>query len=144
GADHRHPEQGRLGEERHPSRSQAQQERRVDESARMVQHKDHGTAHRHPLDAGHFDAAEENSEHQPEQRSEKRPHGVGEPAGAVPPRQAAYVHTTPPASTARGMISTASPSERASEIAPTRDGDGTSPSTWIVKMLTDTAVERTR
>src|SRR5438093_565559 len=48
----------------------------------------------------------------------------------------------PPTSTATGMISTASPRERASEIAPTRDGDGTSPRTWIAKMLTATAVAR--
>src|SRR5437773_11270913 len=48
----------------------------------------------------------------------------------------------PPTSTATGMISIASPRERASEIAPTRDGDGTSPRTWIVKMLTATAVAR--
>src|SRR3989449_7287908 len=48
----------------------------------------------------------------------------------------------PPTSTATGMINTACASERASEIAPTRDGDGTSPRMWIVKMLTATAVAR--
>src|SRR5436309_13480467 len=48
----------------------------------------------------------------------------------------------PPASTARGMISTASPSERASDSRPTRDGEGTSPKRWIVKMLKATAVAR--
>src|SRR2546422_7389751 len=48
----------------------------------------------------------------------------------------------PPTSTATGMINTACASERASEIAPTRDGDGTSPRMWIVKMLTATPVAR--
>src|SRR6266550_3053872 len=40
------------------------------------------------------------------------------------------------------MMSTASPSERASESTPTRDGEGTSPRRWIVKMLRATAVAR--
>src|SRR5439155_11232998 len=48
-----------------------------------------------------------------------------------------------PTNTATGMISIASPSERASEIAPTSDGDGTSPRMCIVKMLSATAVART-
>src|SRR5207245_8046805 len=49
---------------------------------------------------------------------------------------------TPPANTASGMINTASARERASEMAPTSDGDGTSPRMWIVKMLNATAVAR--
>src|SRR6266511_2906144 len=49
---------------------------------------------------------------------------------------------TPPASTATGMTSMASASERASEMAPTSGGDGTSPRMWIVKMLAATAVAR--
>src|SRR5712691_9562760 len=40
------------------------------------------------------------------------------------------------------MTSTASPSERASEIIPTSEGEGTSPSMWIAKMLPATAVAR--
>ena len=40
------------------------------------------------------------------------------------------------------MISIACASERASEIAPTKAGDGTSPRMWIVKMLNATAVAR--
>src|ERR1041385_583105 len=48
----------------------------------------------------------------------------------------------PPTSTAAGMINTASPNERASEIAPTSDGEGTSPRRWMVKMLRATAVAR--
>src|SRR5437762_2372456 len=48
----------------------------------------------------------------------------------------------PPTRTATGMISTACPRERASEIAPTSDGDGTSPRRWIEKMLRATAVAR--
>src|SRR2546425_13167515 len=48
----------------------------------------------------------------------------------------------PPPGTAAGITNTACASERASEIAPTRDGDGTSPKMWIVKMLTATAVAR--
>src|SRR3989441_11429992 len=48
----------------------------------------------------------------------------------------------PPTRTANGMISTASPSERASDSTPTRDGEGTSPKRWIVKMLKATAVAR--
>src|SRR5437870_4782553 len=40
------------------------------------------------------------------------------------------------------MINTASARERASEMAPTSDGDGTSPRMWIVKMLNATAVAR--
>src|SRR5260370_18841775 len=48
----------------------------------------------------------------------------------------------PPTNTATGMISTAWSRERASEMAPTSDGDGTSPSTWMAKMLRATAVAR--
>src|SRR6267143_765801 len=40
------------------------------------------------------------------------------------------------------MISIAWPSDRASEITPTREGDGTSPRTWIAKILSATAVAR--
>src|SRR3989442_16024257 len=54
----------------------------------------------------------------------------------------AYVQISPPTSVAAGRISTASPSDRASEIIPTSAGDGTSPSVWIVKMLRATAVAR--
>src|SRR2546422_853608 len=52
------------------------------------------------------------------------------------------VQMAPPPSVAAGRISTASPSDRASEIIPTSAGDGTSPSVWIVKMLKATAVAR--
>src|SRR2546428_11757775 len=48
----------------------------------------------------------------------------------------------PPSSTATGMMSMASASERASEMAPTTAGDGTSPRMWIAKMLVATAVAR--
>src|SRR5690349_13960376 len=58
------------------------------------------------------------------------------------PPQAAYVQISPPTSVAAGRISTASPSDRASEIIPTSAGDGTSPSVWIVKMLRATALAR--
>ena len=55
---------------------------------------------------------------------------------------AAYVQMSPPMSTATGIISTACPSDRASDITPTREGDGTSPRTWIARMLNATAVAR--
>src|SRR6266581_105283 len=48
----------------------------------------------------------------------------------------------PPISTASGTINNAWASERASEIAPTRYGEGTSPRIWIAKMLRATAVAR--
>ena len=127
--DDRNAEQRRLGEERDPPRSQAKQERGIDEPAGMIQHEDDRAARRYPLGARYLDASEEYAEDQPEERAEERPHGDGSAPAVRSPRQAAYIQMTPLTSTATGMINTASPSVRASESAPTSDGDGTSPRT---------------
>src|SRR6267378_1937308 len=69
---------------------------------------------------------EEDPQHAAQQQTEQRSHGVW---GCVTRdmRHAAYVQITPPSSTATGMIKTASANERASDIIPTIDGEGTSP-----------------
>src|SRR2546430_11472027 len=83
-----HPEQRGLREQRDTSRGEAQQERGIDQPARVVQHEDHRTLRGHPLDTRDFDTAEEDAQDETEQRPEERPHDDGSPS-ARPPRQAA-------------------------------------------------------
>ena len=87
-SDHRHPEQRRLGQERDAPGGETQQKRGIDQPARVVQDEDHGTAVGDVLDTRNFDAAEEDTQDQTEQRPEQPPHGDGSPP-ARPPRQAA-------------------------------------------------------
>ena len=125
-ANNRHVEQRSLGEEGHAPRRKTQEKCRVNQPVWMVEHKDHGTRLRHALRSAHLGPPEEDPQHATQQQTEQRSHVVW---GCVvrDRRQAAYVQITPPNSTATGMINTASANERASDIIPTIDGEGTSP-----------------
>src|SRR3989441_8409942 len=107
----------------------------------MVEYEDHGAVRWHALDSGDLDAAKKDPQHHAEERAQEGSHATIV-AGDRDSSHAAYVQISPPTSTATGMISIAWPSDRASEITPTREGDGTSPRTWIAKILSATAVAR--
>src|SRR5947209_16519259 len=93
----------------------------------------------HPLDVSRDGIEHDTLSYASRSRGLVQIHPPGCCYSAVAP---AYVQISPPTSVAAGRISTASPSDRASEIIPTSAGDGTSPSVWIVKMLRATAVAR--
>src|SRR5438105_3983605 len=141
GADNRHAEQRRLREERHAPRCETEKKCRINQPVRMVEHEDDGTFGRNSLDSRDLDAPEEDPQHQPQEGTQQRSHATAA-VGTRDSRHAAYVQIRPPRSTAIGIIRTAWPSDPASDIRPTSEGDGTSPSTWITKMLSATAVAR--
>src|ERR1700684_1918726 len=56
--------------------------------------------------------------------------------------RAAQTHTQPPIKTANGTILMACANDEASDKAPIRNGEGTSPSTWMANTLSAMAVAR--
>ena len=76
GADNRHPEQRRLREERHAPRSETEKKCRIDQPVRMVEHEDDGTFGRDSLDSRDLDAAEEDPQHQPQERTQQGSHAT--------------------------------------------------------------------
>ena len=87
--DDGHAEEWRLREKRDAPWRQAQHEGGINEPAGVIEHEDHGAARRHLFEAGDFDAAKEDAQHQAEQRPEERSHGEGSTPALRAPRQAA-------------------------------------------------------